>query len=211
MYDKHMEFQNTAEKEWISRRIDAVSKKYNAFNALTDHGIELVDESTSLQLFCPFHDNKNTPAARYYASSGQSESHFYCFKCKQRLNGIAIYARFNNIKFIEALSRLERKYGISVPKIDLTIPIEPSNRDYTYKSSARNDIPRMLEIANSKLIRGRDKCSYTEFIGFCLRIDDVAHRFNVVGAGDDDMANDLGSVMSALDDVLIRPEDPLDF
>lgn len=204
------DFKSTSEKEWVQRRVSAVSKRYSAYQALTDNGVEILDEATSIQLFCPFHDNKHTPAARYYAASGNNDGHFYCFSCKIRLDGIGLFSRFNNIPWFEALSKLEKKFGINIPKVDLTSPIAIVDRGEGYKSSARSDIPRMLTLLESKLTRCRSKASLPEYVRVCRVLDEIEWNFDISGKADENMITSISRAEDLMNDVMNRPEDPLD-
>jgi len=197
---------STSEKEWISKRIKAVQKVYSAYNALVENGIEVQDEDTSIQLFCPFHDNKQTPAARYYASSGLESSHFYCFKCRIRLDGIGLYSRFKNVKYTSALAALEKRFGIHIPRVDLSSPIEITEKGNGYKSSAWSDMPRILDLIEKKLTKVRSKATLFEYTKFCRLIDDVTWDFNKSGVANQDMFNALQKCMNLMDNVMTREE-----
>lgn len=196
----------TSKQEWIDKRIEEVNRHYSAFDALIENGVEIVDELASQQLFCPFHENTRTPAARYYASSGK-DSHFYCWGCKTRLNGIGLFAKFKGIQFMEALSRLERRYSIDIPEIPEFQEIEISGRNHTYKSVAWADVNRVTEILESKLLRLRNKIGFTEYVKFCRFIDRIVWDFE---SNDrkitEEMNQALKKAMSMMDDALFRNE-----
>lgn len=75
--------QTSSVQDWIKRRIQAVHQHYSAYDCLVEHGVsDVPDEDTPTQLFCPFHHNVSTMAARYYPRSGGRPSYLRCFRCK---------------------------------------------------------------------------------------------------------------------------------
>lgn len=190
------------DKDQLALRVKNVNARYSAFQALTDHGIEIPDESTSYQILCPFHGDKNKPSARYYSNSGLNSSHFYCFKCKSRMDSVALYAKFQGIKFYDALTSLEKKYNIKVEESTPSFDIAPSDRDSGYKSNAWSDMPRMWEIVENKLIRNRFKCTFNEYINLCRLLDNVIFDFNKTGIGTQDMVTALHKASAKIDDLV---------
>lgn len=199
-----MSFQKTEEQEWIERRVREVGRAYNAYSALTEFGVELQDESTSQQIFCPFHDNKRTPAARYYAPSGRHQSHFWCFKCHTRLDGVGLYSKFKGVGFMEALSAIEKRFGISTPKRPEFIGINPSDRGSDYVSEAWGDVPRLISILEGKLGKTRDLCSLHEYVKFCRLMDAVLWDYDVLGRSTPEMTSALMRAGSMMDEIMSR-------
>lgn len=195
-----------SEKEWVNKRVKAVSKHYGAFQALVENGVELADEETSTQLFCPFHDNTKTPAARYYSPSGSNGSHFYCFKCRDRLDGIGLFAKFKNLRYLEALSKLEKRFGISIPKVDLSSPINIKEKSENYRSDAWSDFDRVVDIYEKKLERIKPKCSCTEFVKYCRIIDEITYDFRSLGSANQDMYYAMRKAMDQMNDIMNREE-----
>lgn len=189
----------TEEQEWIQRRVSELGKHYTAFQALTDYGIEIPDEDTSYQILCPFHGDKNNPSARYYAPSGINHGHFWCFKCKIRLDGVGLYSKLNGKKFLDALSELERKYSVVVPKRPEFVGINPSDRNSGYVSDAWSDIPRFLEILEKKLIRNKKKSIFIEYVKVCRLLDNIRWDFNKSGKASSDMVAALHKASDFID------------
>lgn len=163
----------TLDQEWVRERIKAVSERYDAFDALVESGIELAERDFTVQISCPFpeHGPDNTPSARYYAADGSDRAHFYCFKCRIRLDGIGLLAKMRGIEFMRALSELERRFGIKVPRRpDVSIGV-PTDKGST--SEAWGDVPRVLNHLEKKLSRVRNKASMLEYVKWCRVIDAV--------------------------------------
>jgi hypothetical protein len=190
-------------QEWIQRRVDAVDHVYGAFDALTEHGVEIPERSANFQIPCPYH-NDSSPSSRYYGATNRT--HFHCFVCKIHENGIGLYARFKGIKFIEALSTLERRFNIKIPrKPDSPEMKEPEDKGSHYESTAWSDIPRVLAMLEKKLVRLRDKASLIDFVKFCKVLDsvqwDLDHNGNV---GTPQMSDVLIKVRKMMDELTAR-------
>ena len=189
----------TEEQEWIGRRVSEVGKVYSAYHALTENGVELIDEATSLQILCPFHGDKNKPSARYYAPTGRNNGHFWCFKCKIRLDGVSLYSRFKKKNFFESLAELERRFGIKVPKRPTDVNINPSDRSHDYKSVAWSDMTRHLGILENKLIRNRHKATLPDYIKVCKLLDVIRYDFTLSGEPNDSMVRALNNASEFID------------
>ena len=163
----------TSDQEWVQERIRAVSRQYGAFDALIEEGIELEDKNSTVQIPCPLpgHGPDNRPSARYYAAEGSNSEHFFCFKCKVRLDGIGLMAKMRGMEFMRALSELERRFGIKTPRrpeADIGIPADKSG---SYESEAWADVPRVLSILEKKLRRLRHKVAMLDYIKWCRVLD----------------------------------------
>lgn len=162
---------NPSTQEWMQRRAEAVERMYGAYDVLTEHGVEISERGTNQQVLCPFHNEKN-PSARYYGATGKE--HFHCFGCKAHGSAIGLYARFENLKFGEALSKLEKRFGIKTPKRPEDAVRESSvEKNSKYESEAWGDVPRVLEMLEKKLMRLRDRVAMHDFVRFCRVIDTV--------------------------------------
>ncbi len=195
-------------KDWIRRRADAVRSKYSAFDALMELGVEgISDEETSVGVFCPFHVNVNTPAARYYPAGGRNRGYLRCYACRQNWDSINIYAQARGKRFMEALLDLERRYRIQIPKKpDAPDFIEHVERGSAYESDQWHDIPRFLKLLEGKLKRIRDKTELSEYVKFCRVLDRVDADFEKLGKGTPDMTRILKKVMSRMDEAVIISE-----
>src|SRR5271170_6588749 len=132
-------------KEWIQRRVAAVREVYSAYQFLTEHGVELPDESTAFQTNCLFHGADNRPSARYYPREGGRYDYLRCFKCRENWDCINLLAKFNGLRFMEALQDLERRFHIKIPRRpEAPEIVEPIDRDSNYVSDQWQDVPRVL-------------------------------------------------------------------
>jgi len=157
-------------KDQIRERVNTVEKLYSVYDVLQSAGINSIpDPFTPTQLSCLFHKDES-PSARYYPSSANKLSNYHCFSCKRHFGSVGLYAEYNKLKFMEALIQLERKFNIKIKKQDSVLIKIP---DDSKQSPEWSNIPRLIDIAETKLRRNRDKCGFPDFIKFCRVIDHV--------------------------------------
>lgn len=202
-----MDNTRTEEQEWIERRVQAVNEKFPVFTALQELGIDMVDEATDQQIQCPFpnHGPDNRPSTRYYASHGRKTGHVWCFKEKIRAETVNLIAITKGIGFMEALSSLERRFGIITPKRPDS-PIRAIERGENYTSESWSDVPRFLSVLESKLLRVKPKCSINEFVKFCRLIDAIQWDFDLSGKPSQEMVNALLKLSGLMDDISSRED-----
>lgn len=189
------------DREWVKERVQAVSEKYDVYDALVEHHVELDGKETTTQIPCPLpgHGQDNKPSARYYAADGLSPAHFYCFKCRENLKGIDLYARLHGLEFMRALAELERRFGIHIQqktKLDLNVP---RSKTGDYESEAWSDVPRFLEILEAKVIRLRDDTPMLDYIKWCRVLDAVRWDFSHNGGN---ATPDMISILMRLKDIM---------
>ena len=107
---------------------------------------------------------------------------------------------------MEALSALERRFGVKVPKRPEGVPIAPSDRGDGYVSEAWGDVPRVLVILEGKLKRLRDKCGMAEYVKYCRLLDAVQWDFDVLGKPTPEMVAVLMKAAAAMDDAAVRDD-----
>jgi hypothetical protein len=195
-------------KAWVQRRVAAVRECYSAYTCLCEKGVELPDESTPFQVSCPFHGADNTPSARYYPSEGGRHDYLRCFKCRENWDCINLIAKFNGLRFMDALADLERRFHIKIPKKpDAPEIVEPTERSSNYVSDQWQDVPRMLKLLEGKLARVRPKCSLTDYIKFCRVLDAVEWDFNKINKSLPPMSDALKKLLGRMDEVMQLPDD----
>jgi hypothetical protein len=195
-------------QDWIERRVLEVRKRYSAFDALIEGGVEgLSDEDSDVSIFCPFHHNVNTPAGRYYSKSGDRYDHFYCFSCKINLDSINLYAKFKGQRFMDALLSLERRFRIQIPRRPEPLPIaDPIQRGSGYLSEKWTNIPTVLELLEKKLARIRDKCAMIDYIKFCRVIDAVEWDYDKIKKATPEMIDITSRLIRLMDENLVLPD-----
>lgn len=204
-----MELETTSHQEWIKLRANAVRHVYTAFSCVNEfgHGEMLVDENTAIQTACFFHGADNRPSARYYPRTGGRSDYVRCFKCGENWDSINLYAKFRGLRFMDALTDLERRFRIKIPRRpEGPEIIEPSERKSNYESDKWRDIPRVLTILERKLLSARDKCSMSDYVKFCRLIDSVRYDNDKTQASTPDMVAALLKAMGMIDDIISLPE-----
>ncbi len=194
----------TSAQDWIRARADAVRKKYAAFQCLHEHGHgeHLVDDETPVSIFCPYHANVNTMAARYYPASGRKPDYVRCFRCHENWDALNLYLKFKGLPFMDALRELERRFNIKVDRRPEEQALEPlvDKSSSKYESEAWGDVPRVLLMLEEKLGRLRDRASLHEFVRFCRVLDSVSYDLNrAKGEQTDEMVEVLGRLREKMD------------
>ena len=203
----------TTTSEWISRRINAVRSVYTAYQCLCENGLgnDIPDEHTATQIKCPIHGVDNNPSARYYPRSGNRHDHFFCFRCKLNLDSIGLFAKFKGIRFMDALSDLEKRFRVQIPRRPEGPEIvEPTDRGASYVSDKWSDVPRVLVILETKLLRIRDRCSMSDYVKFCRLLDAVSWDYDKAQKATPEMTAALKKTMDKMDDINMTHELQID-
>ncbi len=139
-------------RDWMEARVQAVHQRVSASDVLSRYGVKLrYSGGRAEQMFCPFHGNTRTPAARYHPSDPRSPDHVWCFVCNERWDCIALYRKFENLgndKFSAVLRSLERAYGIMPPESPPVLDDEPDDHE-------RAEVEMEFAVAESRLMRAR--------------------------------------------------------
>jgi hypothetical protein len=151
--------------------------------------------------FMPAHGPDNRPSARYYGAN--SKPHFFCFKCKRQIkDSVNLFAELKGLRFMDALSQLERRFNLKIPqRPDGNSIIEPIDRDSNYVSTQWQDIPRMLGILEGKLARIKPKCGLVDYLKFCRVLDAVQWDFDKTKKADLAMLEVLKKLMNRMDEI----------
>lgn len=195
---------STTAQDWVRRRADAVRSKYTAYSCLHEngHGEFLVDEETSVSVFCPFHTNVNTMAARYYPASGRRSDYVRCFRCHENWDCLNLHMRFKGVGFMDALKDLERRFRIVVERKPDDAPEEPivDKSSSSYVSDAWSDVPRVLAMLEEKLARLRPMASMHDYVKFCRVLDSVSYDLDrAKGEQTQEMVDVLAALKSKME------------
>jgi hypothetical protein len=204
-----MDLQKTSVQEWIKKRVHVVHQHYSAYMALTENGVtDIPDEETPTQIFCPFHHNVQTMAARYYPRSGGRPSYVRCFRCKENWDGLNLFAKFKRMRFMDALAELERRFRIRVPqRLDQPEIKELAERGSGYVSEKWADVPYVLKLMEKKLERLRDRCAMVDYVKFCRVLDHVAYDYDKLEKSTPEMVSALLKLKSRMDDAALVTDD----
>jgi len=204
-----MELEKTSIQEWIKRRVHAVHERYSAFDCLIENGVtDVPDETTPTQLKCPFHGADNKPSGRFYPRSGGRPAYLRCFKCKENWDGLNLFAKFRNMRFMDALVELERRYHVKVPRRpDVPDFKELSEKGSGYTSEKWADVPYVLKLLETKLGRLRDKCAMSDYVKFCRLLDHVAYDYDKLEKSTPDMVSALLKLKNKMDEASLVTDD----
>lgn len=176
------------EKEWFQRRVIEVRKHITAFEILSTNGINTIpNEVTATQISCPDpnHGPDVRPSARFYPKDGSKDSfdHVWCFKDKKKFDAINLYGITKNIGYGKALTELEKRFGIKVPKKDSS----PEHVQKSNESDAWDDLERVLPMVEKRLRKIREVSPMHDYIKLCRTIDEISwdfkHQILKEGAG----------------------------
>lgn len=109
-----------ARKAWFAQRVAAIHERVTAYEVLRLNGIDLNQSSDDQaeQISCPFHGADAKPSARIHPEEGDNHSHVWCYVCQvPGWDAIGLWRKFNNdCSFGQALSGLERAFGLTTPE-----------------------------------------------------------------------------------------------
>lgn len=140
-------------REWQVKRIESIHQRVSASDVLARYGVKLrYSGGRDEQMFCPFHGNTRTMAAKYHVRDVRSTDHVFCFVCNERpWDCIALYRKFENLsgdKFSAVLRSMERAYGIAPPENPGVLDDEPDDHE-------RVEIENEFAVAEARLRRAR--------------------------------------------------------
>lgn len=125
--------QSDAYRRWIRARVDAIHQRLSAADVLAENGLRLrYGGARPEQVFCPFHGNTRTMAARYHPEEGDSKAGIWCFACNKRWDAISMWKEFKGFEgsFGSLLRSIERAYGLEPPEAPPEGAAEEAAEDY---------------------------------------------------------------------------------
>jgi hypothetical protein len=143
-------------KAWYQIRIRAIHTRATAHDILRRNGIELKNTGEREEQFsCPFHGRDEKPSARVYPGSPQSPSHIWCFVCKERLDAIGLWRKFNggeDKSFHASLAEMERHYGLPTP----AVPADARRIPQPVAEKDKGEFERLCGLCEHRLRDTRD-------------------------------------------------------
>lgn len=161
-------------KRWIADRIDVIHRTVTAADVLRRNGVKLrYSGQRPEQLFCPFHGNTKTPAARFHPADARKPDHVWCFVCNEQWDAISLFKRFGNHteKFSGLLRIIEREYGIIPPEAPSSAPED---------NAAEHELAEaisMLDICERRLLGARNAFDMRGYLIVGSVLDKLAHGF----------------------------------
>ena len=166
--------QQTALTAWRQARVAAIHAKVTAFDVLRHFGFELKQrgENREEQVSCPFHGKDTKPSARVYPASSTKHSSVWCFVCQEQWDAIALWRKFKNVSFSQALSEIEHFYGIR----SFDAPSAPSQQAERQAEEIA-ELERMFDIAEARLRGAKDNFDMVGFFTVGAVLDRLRHDF----------------------------------
>jgi len=162
-------------REWIAARIGVIHQRISAHDVLSRYGTKLrYGGGRAEQIFCPFHGNTRTPAARYHPRDTRSNDHVWCFVCNEQWDCIELFRKFENLtgnKFSAVLRALERAYGIMPPESPPVADDEPDDHE-------RNEVEMAFTVAETRLRHARKAFDMRGYLTIGSILDRLRWQFD---------------------------------
>lgn len=132
--------------------IDEIKSRIDIVDLVSEAGVKLRHAGKNYTGFCPFHDNKHTPAFVVWPESGT----WRCFgQCNEGGDIFKFVMKRENLDFKEALDKLATRAGVQVPTFTKETP---------QQKEAYENIRKLLEDAvifyRSHLLANREMMDY---------------------------------------------------
>lgn len=162
-------------RRWMAERIATIHASVSASDVLSRNGVKLrYSGKRPEQIFCPFHGNTRTPAARYHPADARQADHVWCFVCNQRWDVIALFKKYAGYegKFSGLLRMIERDYGITPPEAPTLVP----GMDTT--DSELDEVLALVEVCERRLRNTRKAFQMRSYLILGAVLDKVTYGIN---------------------------------
>ncbi len=158
---------------WFQARTANVHARVTAQDVLGRFGVEVRREGRAQQIFCPFHGNSNTMAARYYQAKDGKPDAVWCFVCNKQWDAITLWQKFQGMekeKFGKVLFTLERAFGIEVPDA-------PPRRNLSEVMAERaaKEVDRLFDITERRVRLAKPAFQARGYLRLGVLLDRVGH------------------------------------
>jgi len=132
--------------------IDEIKSRIDIVDLVSEAGVKLRHAGKNYTGFCPFHDNKKTPAFVVWPESGT----WRCFgQCNEGGDIFKFVMKRENLEFKDALAKLAARAGVELPSF---------NKETTEQKEAYEHLRKLLEDAviyyRSHLLANREVLDY---------------------------------------------------
>lgn len=136
----------------MSTITDEIKSKVDIVDLVSEAGVKLRHAGKNYTGFCPFHDNKHTPAFVVWPESGT----WRCFgQCNEGGDIFKFVMKRENIDFKEALNKLAVRAGVEVPEY-----IKPASEQKDVHDNLRKLLEDALIFYRSHLLASKDILNY---------------------------------------------------
>ncbi|HEX6269202.1 MAG TPA: DNA primase [Anaerolineales bacterium] len=136
----------------MSTITDEIKSKIDIADLVSEAGVKLRHAGKNYTGFCPFHDNKHTPAFVVWPESGT----WRCFgQCNEGGDIFKFVMKRENLDFKEALNKLAARAGVDVPEY-----IKPASEQKDAHDNLRKLLEDALIFYRSHLLANKDILNY---------------------------------------------------
>lgn len=166
--------------DWIKERTAAIREAVRVADVLSENGVPLrYGGSRSEQIFCPFHPNSKSMAAKYHADGDDDHgAGVYCFVCQKRWDVVGVWREFQGMqaaKFTAVLRAMERAYNLCPPEI-------PSMEGYEVWDKPGEEeearLTALLAACERRLVVGRESFDRKGYLTLGVVLDRLRARMN---------------------------------
>lgn len=141
--------------QWLLARAAVIRETVSLADLLSSNGHSLrYGGARPEQMFCPFHANNRTMAAKYHPADDRGPAAVYCFVCQKRRDIIEAWKFFHGQpedKFSATVRTIERAYHITPP--DMPAEAAPALED---DPDARAETEVLLYVCERRLRAARE-------------------------------------------------------
>src|SRR5688500_7411241 len=136
----------------MSTITDEIKSKIDIVDLVSEAGVKLRHAGKNYTGFCPFHDNKHTPAFVVWPDSGT----WRCFgQCNEGGDIFKFVMKRENLDFKEALNKLAARAGVEVPEY-----IKPASEQKDVHDNLRKLLEDALIFYRSHLLANKGILNY---------------------------------------------------
>ena len=121
---------------WRDECVSIIHAHVSAADVLQQNGVKLrYGGKRAESIFCPFHDNTKTMAARFHPADARNPDHMWCFGAcnfKRPWDAITLFGKFSGYagKFTGLLWLIAKEYSLTLPERPENVPDnEPDGRE----------------------------------------------------------------------------------
>ncbi len=159
-------------RQWLADRVVVIHRTVSAVDMLRRYGVTLrYDGNRPEQMFCPFHGNSRTMAAKYHPTTPGKPDHIWCFVCQEQWDAITLWKKFEdfNGKFSALLRHIEVAYGITPPE-------GPSAGAEEKDETERLEVEKLFEVCERRLKMTKRAFDMRGYVAVGAILDKLVHR-----------------------------------
>ena len=159
-------------RRWMAERIVSIHANVSAADVLSRHGVRLrYNGQRPEQMYCPFHGNTRSMAARFHPATARRSDHVWCFVCHEQWDAITLTKKFEGYegKFSGLLRLIERDYGIQTPEAPSALPEDEPDAEEAL------GVGVLLDVCERRLRQARRAFSMRSYLVLGSVLDKVTH------------------------------------